>query len=83
MFETEKSDDLLMNELLAGYSFSLGWAKNIFASAEGVKEEDELLMYKVSSLGTLERVAPEWMREVMLFSKTMAPIFFSKLLAVV
>lgn len=57
----------------------------MFKAAGGGKEEedDELLIYRLSSLGTLERVAPEWMRDVMLFSKTMCPTFFKRVLAVV
>ncbi|KAJ7950782.1 Leucine-rich repeat receptor protein kinase [Quillaja saponaria] len=33
-------------------------------------------MYHVLSLGTFERVAPEWMREDIMFSTTMCSIFF-------
>ncbi|CAH1435959.1 unnamed protein product [Lactuca virosa] len=58
----------------SGYTFNLGYVKN--ASGE------EELMYKVSSLGTFERVAPEWMRDVMLFSKSMSRIFFKKVSAI-
>ncbi|KAL4578669.1 hypothetical protein LXL04_014798 [Taraxacum kok-saghyz] len=59
----------------SGYTFNLGWMKN----AEGEEE----LMYKVSSLGTFERVAPEWMRDMMLFSKSMSRVFFNKLSAII
>ncbi|XP_043687085.1 uncharacterized protein LOC122638268 [Telopea speciosissima] len=56
----------------SGYSFSLTWV------SKPAGEETELL-YRVLSLGTFERVAPEWMREVMLFSMNMCPIFFERL----
>lgn len=54
----------------SGYSFSLGWVNN------AVGEEE--LMYRVFSLGTFERIAPEWMRDVMLFSKSMCRVFFQR-----
>ncbi|GAU10040.1 hypothetical protein TSUD_416280 [Trifolium subterraneum] len=55
----------------SGYSFSVSW----ISKAPG--EEAELL-YHVQSLGTLERLAPEWMREDIMFSPTMCPIFFER-----
>ncbi|KAJ1426795.1 hypothetical protein SESBI_10047 [Sesbania bispinosa] len=55
----------------SGYSFSLSW----ISKTPG--EEAELL-YHVLSLGTFERVAPEWMREDIMFSPTMCPIFFER-----
>ncbi|XP_061339654.1 uncharacterized protein LOC133286276 isoform X2 [Gastrolobium bilobum] len=55
----------------SGYSFNLTW----ISKAPG--EEAELL-YHVLSLGTFERVAPEWMREDIMFSPTMCPIFFER-----
>eukprot|EP00268_Persea_americana_P036627 TRINITY_DN3614_c0_g1_i1.p1 TRINITY_DN3614_c0_g1~~TRINITY_DN3614_c0_g1_i1.p1 ORF type:complete len:220 (+),score=40.89 TRINITY_DN3614_c0_g1_i1:57-716(+) len=55
----------------SGYTFSLTWVKN----AAG---QDELL-YHVLSLGTFERVAPEWMREDLMFSMSMCPIFFLRI----
>ncbi|KAL8205482.1 hypothetical protein R6Q57_009033 [Mikania cordata] len=58
----------------SGYSFSLGWVKK---GRPG--EEETMMMYRVSSLGTFERVAPEWMRDVMLFSKSMSSVFFKRL----
>lgn len=60
----------------SGYSFSLTYVK--LAS----KEETEF-MYRVISLGTFERVAPEWMREVILFSTSMCPMFFERLSRVI
>ncbi|KAI3795854.1 hypothetical protein L1987_38514 [Smallanthus sonchifolius] len=61
----------------SGYSFNLGWVKK----NGGPGEEETMMMYRVSSLGTFERVAPEWMRDVMLFSKSMLGIFFKRLSA--
>ncbi|KAM3692558.1 hypothetical protein ACB098_08G096800 [Castanea mollissima] len=60
----------------SGYSFSLTWVD------KAAGEEAELL-YRVSSLGTFERVAPEWMREVILFSTSMCPIFFERVSRVI
>ncbi|KAL6955684.1 hypothetical protein U1Q18_042459 [Sarracenia purpurea var. burkii] len=60
----------------SGYSFSLTWVDK----AGG--EEMELL-YRVLSLGMLERVAPVWMREVLMFSTSMCPIFFERLSRVI
>ncbi|CAJ2671111.1 unnamed protein product [Trifolium pratense] len=60
----------------SGYSFSISW----ISKAPG--EEAELL-YHVQSLGTLERLAPEWMREDIMFSPTMCPIFFERVSRVV
>ncbi|PNX78670.1 protein titan9, partial [Trifolium pratense] len=59
-----------------GYSFSISW----ISKAPG--EEAELL-YHVQSLGTLERLAPEWMREDIMFSPTMCPIFFERVDALI
>ncbi|XP_042514599.1 uncharacterized protein LOC122089159 [Macadamia integrifolia] len=55
----------------SGYSFSLTWIN------KPAGEETQLL-YRVLSLGTFERVAPDWMREVMMFSMNMCPIFFER-----
>ncbi|KAK1291605.1 hypothetical protein QJS10_CPB17g02499 [Acorus calamus] len=60
----------------SGYSFSLTWVKNASGG------EDELL-YRVDSLGTLERIASEWMRDDVMFSTTMCPMFFKKLSRIV
>ncbi|KAJ0020800.1 hypothetical protein Pint_30975 [Pistacia integerrima] len=59
-----------------GYSFSLTWVEN----AAGKESE---LLYRVVSLGTFERVAPEWMREVLMFSMSMCPIFFERIARVI
>ncbi|XP_020230925.1 uncharacterized protein LOC109811560 [Cajanus cajan] len=55
----------------SGYSFSLSW----ISKSPG---EDSELLYHVLSLGTFERVAPEWMREDIRFSPSMCPIFFER-----
>lgn len=60
----------------SGYSFSLTWMNR----AAG--EESELL-YRVLSLGTFERVAPEWMRDVIMFGTNMCPIFFERVTRVI
>ncbi|KDO41155.1 hypothetical protein CISIN_1g034845mg [Citrus sinensis] len=59
-----------------GYSFSLTWVK----SKDG--EEFELL-YRVLSLGTLERVALGWMMDEIMFSTSMCPIFFERISRVI
>ncbi|KAJ0567844.1 hypothetical protein HanPSC8_Chr06g0259771 [Helianthus annuus] len=58
----------------SGYTFSLGWVKN---NRPG--EEETMMIYRVSTLGTFERVAPEWMRDVILFSNRMLRTFFTRL----
>ncbi|KAL1197713.1 hypothetical protein V5N11_012368 [Cardamine amara subsp. amara] len=55
----------------SGLSFSLTLVNN------STGEESELL-YKVVSLGTFERVAPEWMKDVIKFSTSMCPVFFER-----
>ncbi|KAG8653039.1 uncharacterized protein LOC110618322 isoform X2 [Manihot esculenta] len=60
----------------SGYAFNLTWIK------KGGGEEPELL-YQVSTLGTFERVAPEWMRSVLMFSTSMCPIFFERVARVI
>ncbi|XP_030522429.1 uncharacterized protein LOC115735355 [Rhodamnia argentea] len=60
----------------SGYSFSLTWAN-------GASGGDVELMYSVLSLGTYERVAPEWMREVIKFSIGMCPVFFQRISRVI
>ncbi|XP_062172606.1 uncharacterized protein LOC133878120 [Alnus glutinosa] len=60
----------------SGYSFSLTWVD------KAAGEEAELL-YRVLSLGTFERVAPEWMREVIIFSTSMCPVFFERVSRVI
>ncbi|GAB4856005.1 hypothetical protein Ancab_024644 [Ancistrocladus abbreviatus] len=60
----------------SGYSFSLTWV-------EKASMEEAELLYRVSTLGTFEKVAPEWMREVLLFSISMCPIFFERVSRVI
>lgn len=60
----------------SGYSFNLTWVNR------GGGKEPELL-YRVLSLGTFERVAPEWMKDAIMFSTTMCPKFFERLSRVV
>ncbi|XP_073281465.1 uncharacterized protein [Primulina huaijiensis] len=59
----------------SGYSFSLTWVPNTHGEAE--------LVYRVLSLGTFEKVAPEWMREMLMFSTSMCNIFFERLSRVI
>ncbi|KAK7374160.1 hypothetical protein VNO80_07586 [Phaseolus coccineus] len=56
----------------SGYSFSISWI------SKSSSNEDAELLYHVISLGTFERVAPEWMREDIMFSPSMCPIFFER-----
>ncbi|GKC32942.1 hypothetical protein Tco_1040236 [Tanacetum coccineum] len=74
---TQTDDNIIISAVheSSGYSFSLGWVKNTAGEEE--------LMYRVSSLGTFERVAPEWMRDVMLFSKSMCRVFFNRVSGIV
>ncbi|WOL05229.1 hypothetical protein Cni_G13956 [Canna indica] len=65
---------LLVVHKMSGYSFSLTWMQH-----EGEGE----WMYRVSSLGTLERVALDWMKEEMIFSATMCRIFFERVSRVI
>ncbi|XP_012448109.1 uncharacterized protein LOC105771240 isoform X5 [Gossypium raimondii] len=60
----------------SGYSFSLTWINK----AGGEEAE---LVYRVLSLGTFERVAPEWMRDVIKFSTGMCPLFFQRVAHVI
>ncbi|CAN1301169.1 hypothetical protein LINPERPRIM_LOCUS24830 [Linum perenne] len=58
----------------SGYTFSLTWVKK---STRGELETE--LVYQVGTLGTFEKVVPEWMRSVIMFSISMCPIFFERL----
>ncbi|KAK9029408.1 hypothetical protein V6N11_026526 [Hibiscus sabdariffa] len=60
----------------SGYSFSLTWINK-------TGREEAELVYRVLSLGTFERVAPEWMRDVIMFSTNMFPFFFERLARVI
>ncbi|GER38437.1 hypothetical protein STAS_14971 [Striga asiatica] len=59
----------------SGYSFSLTWIKNSRGEVE--------LMYNVLSLGTIERVAHEWMKETIIFSTSMCRLFFERVSRVI
>ncbi|CAN4083184.1 unnamed protein product [Withania somnifera] len=59
----------------SGLSFSLALTKNASREPE--------LVYRVLSLGTFERVAPEWMRDTIMFSPNMCPLFFQRLSRVI
>ena len=63
------------NDLLAGYTFSLTWIRH--------EDREGELMYHVSSLGTLERIALDWMKEDVIFSMTMCPVFFKRISRVI
>ncbi|KAL2504854.1 titan9 [Abeliophyllum distichum] len=67
-----QKDELCISALhqSSGYSFSLTWINTSGGEAE--------LVYRVLSLGTFERVAPEWMRETLMFSTSMCPVFFER-----
>ncbi|XP_022153092.1 uncharacterized protein LOC111020676 [Momordica charantia] len=59
----------------SGYSFSLTWINKLGGDTE--------ILYRVISLGTFERVAPEWMKEVIMFSTSMCPTFLEKVTRVI
>ncbi|XP_055806572.1 uncharacterized protein LOC129875157 [Solanum dulcamara] len=59
----------------SGLSFSLTLTKNASTEPE--------LVYRVLSLGTFERVAPEWMRDTIMFSPNMCPLFFQRVSRVI
>ncbi|XP_009626015.1 uncharacterized protein [Nicotiana tomentosiformis] len=59
----------------SGLSFSLTLIKN-------ASEELELV-YRMLSLGTCERVAPEWMRDTIMFGPNMCPVFFERVSRVI
>ncbi|EPS69707.1 hypothetical protein M569_05060, partial [Genlisea aurea] len=55
----------------SGYTFSLTWTTNPGGETE--------LLYRVISMGTIERIAPEWMKEEAIrFSPNMCNIFFER-----
>ncbi|KAG1338522.1 hypothetical protein COCNU_04G008280 [Cocos nucifera] len=60
---------------MSGYTFSLTWIRH--------EDREGELMYHVSSLGTLERIALDWMKEDVIFSMTMCPIFFKRISRVI
>ncbi|XP_038988730.1 uncharacterized protein LOC103714676 [Phoenix dactylifera] len=60
---------------ITGYAFSLTWIRH--------EDREGELMYHVSSLGTLKGIALDWMKEDMIFSMTMFPIFFERISRVI
>ncbi|KAG6414137.1 hypothetical protein SASPL_126855 [Salvia splendens] len=66
---------ILARHQSSGYSFSLTW----ITKADGEVE----LLYRVLSLGTFERVAPEWMKETLMFSSSMCSLFFQRVSRVI
>ncbi|KAH6809360.1 hypothetical protein C2S51_027143, partial [Perilla frutescens var. frutescens] len=66
---------ILAHHQSSGYSFSLTWITNIHGEVE--------LLYRVSSLGAFERVAPEWMKETLMFSTSMCNVFFKRVSRVI
>ncbi|XP_078448347.1 titan9 [Wolffia australiana] len=74
-FSVEKQADnthLSFTHQSSGYSFTLTWLR------EGDDDEGELL-YRVSSLGTIENVAVDWMKEELLFTLSMCHSFFGRI----
>ncbi|RZC51891.1 hypothetical protein C5167_020316 [Papaver somniferum] len=61
----------------SGYSFTLTWL------TKASENEPLELLYHVLSLGTFERIAPEWMREDLIFSSSMCPVFFKRVSSVI
>ncbi|XP_026412928.1 uncharacterized protein LOC113308677 isoform X1 [Papaver somniferum] len=61
----------------SGYSFTLMWL------TKASENEPLELLYHVLSLGTFERIAPEWMREDLSFSSSMCPVFFKRVSSVI
>lgn len=59
----------------SGYSFELTWVK--------AGTDETQLLYQVSSLGTFDKIAPEWMREAIIFSMNMCPKFFQRVSRVI
>ncbi|KAL7098237.1 hypothetical protein ACP275_09G004200 [Erythranthe tilingii] len=66
---------ILVHHQSSGYSFSLTWITNSKGEVE--------LLYRVLSLGTFERVAPEWMKETLVFSTSMCSVFFERVSRVI
>ncbi|KAI3454307.1 hypothetical protein Pfo_010970 [Paulownia fortunei] len=66
---------VLVHHQSSGYSFSLTWITNSCGEVE--------LLYRVLSLGTFERVAPEWMKETLMFSTSMCSVFFERVSRVI
>ncbi|PKU79047.1 hypothetical protein MA16_Dca000391 [Dendrobium catenatum] len=62
--------------VLACFKFTL----SLMRDSDG---RDEKLLYRVSSLGTIENVALEWMKDDMVFGLAMCPVFFDRVSRVV
>lgn len=73
-----ESSQLLFIHQSSGYSFQLKCAHH-----ENKLTEDGELVYQVVSLGTLHRVAPDWMKEEIIFSIAQVNVFIDRLLQVV
>ncbi|KAI3993857.1 hypothetical protein MKX01_002870 [Papaver californicum] len=61
----------------SGYSLTLTWL------TKASEIEPLELLYHVLSLGTFERIAPEWMREDLIFSSSMCPVFLKRVSLVI
>lgn len=70
-----ESLSILVVHKTSGYTFSLTWIQH-----EGDEGE---WMYRVTSLGTLESVALDWMKEDIMFSAAMCRDFFERVSLVV
>ncbi|XP_011072058.1 uncharacterized protein LOC105157350 isoform X2 [Sesamum indicum] len=66
---------ILAHHQSSGYSFSLTWINTGGGEVE--------VVYRVLSLGTFERVAPEWMKETLIFSTSMCNVFFERVSRVI
>lgn len=73
-----ESSQLLFIHQSSGYSFRLKCAHH-----ENKLTEDGELVYQVVSLGTLHKVAPDWMKEEIIFSIAQVNVFMDRLLQVV
>ncbi|KAK4428184.1 hypothetical protein Salat_1587400 [Sesamum alatum] len=69
-FSQSNEPCIMAHDQSSGYSFSLTWITNPSGEVE--------LLYRVLSLGTFERVAPEWMKETLIFSTNMCKVFFER-----
>ncbi|XP_019425364.1 PREDICTED: uncharacterized protein LOC109334194 [Lupinus angustifolius] len=78
LFSDHQTQQLCLSalHLSSGYSFSLTWISK-------APEKEAELLYHVLFLGTFERVASEWMREDIMFSPYMCPVFFERVSRVI
>eukprot|EP01018_Ginkgo_biloba_P013712 Gb_30201 [translate_table: standard] len=63
----------------SGYSFKL---KCLSSENDPTFKEKGELLYHVVSLGTLQKIAPEWMKEEIVFSMGQVDLFFERILQV-